>query len=445
MVSRARQGGRYGRLLLALTAASLMLAACGGSETTSDPETTDTGSVAATDVAAGAETTSATDPPDVDSIKIAAPFGLTGPVGPFAEPYIPALELAIDKINEAGGIESLGGAQLELLLQDSQSDPETAIRLLREMKNEGAVVALAPFASGLALAAKPVLEELDMPVILPSFAAGITDDNEGQVIWRIVKPDAAITEDGMDFVVEARDAGDIEVDSIGIVAISGGAGPPFADAVVARAEQEGIETVNVAYDPAETQDFGPIVAQLRDADVDLVTGFQYAQDAILFAEALLLQEWRPSEGFVWLGGAHGEYAFREAFGQETAGWMDVGFGSPTGCPEMEDFAAEYEESYGEPLIGLMPAAPASIAVLADALERAGSTESDALKAALADTSIGYCEHPLYALAGSVDFNERGDNMGFQSTVVQHEGELELVPVHPEGVAVRPPAWPALAE
>ena len=43
-----------------------------------------------------------------ETIKIAAPFGLTGPVGPFAEPYVPALELAIKYINDNGAIKING-------------------------------------------------------------------------------------------------------------------------------------------------------------------------------------------------------------------------------------------------------------------------------------------------------------------------------------------------
>lgn len=412
------------RASITIAAVSVFLAACGGGSSNE-----------------GAESPSNASGGDVESIKIAAPFGLTGPVGPFAEPHVPALELAIKKINEAGGIKALGGAPLELLLQDSQSDPAVATRLLREMKADGAVIAVAPFASGIALAAKPVLADLDLPLVVPSFAKPLTDDNGDQVIWRIVATDAEIANDAMDFIGAARESDEIAVESIGIVSIAGGAGPPFADAVTARAEEMGIEVVDVRYDPAETRDFGPIVAQLREADVDLVTGFQYAQDAIQFAESLLLQDWRPSEGFVWLGGAQGEFAFRDALGAETEGWMDAGFGSTSGCDAMDDFAAEYEEETGEPLIGLSPAAPATIAVIADALERAGSIEPADIKAALAETDLDFCEG-LYSLAGGVKFNERGDNAAFQPTIVQHEGDSELVPVWPEAVAAREPVWPA---
>lgn len=378
----------------------------------------------------------------VETIKIAAPFGMTGAVGPFAKPYVPALELAIKFINDNGGIKSLGGAPLELLLQDNQSDPKNAVRLLREMKEQGAVVAVAPFASGMVLAAKPVLADLDLPILVPSLARSITEDNANNVIWRISNIDEALVNDAMNMIEHAIKAGDIEVDSIGIVAQAGGAGAPFAAAIEARAEEMGLSVVNIAYDASETRNFGPIVAQLAEADVDIVSGFMYTGDALQFAEAYLLQEWEPSQGFVWMAGAHGEYGFRRELGAETVGWMDAGFAATAGCETMQKFAADYEASYGEPLVGLVPAAPAVIAVIADALERAGSTEPAAIKAALAATDLDYCEHPLYALAGGVRFNANGDNERFVSTIVQHEGELDLIPVWPESVATRAPAWPA---
>ena len=384
----------------------------------------------------------------VKSIKIAAPFGLTGPEGPFAKPYISGLELAIKYINDNGGIRSLGGARLELMLQDSQSDPKNAVRLLREMKEQGAVMAVAPFASGLVLAAKPVLTELDLPIIVPSLARQITEDNPNKVIWRISNIDEAMVNDAMTFIEESIKAGDIKVKSIGIVAQAGGAGAPFAKAIEVRATKMGLSVVNLSYDATQARNFGPIVAQLAQANVDLVTGFMYTGDALQFAEAYLLQKWKPSQGFVWMAGAHGEYGFRKALRTDTARWMVAGFAATSGfaatasCATMKKFAADYEANYKEPLTGLVPAAPAAIAVIADALERAASTEPAAIKKALAATNIDYCGHPLYALAGGARFNANGDNERFVPTIIQHEGETDLVSVWPKSVAARAPLWPA---
>jgi branched-chain amino acid transport system substrate-binding protein len=377
-----------------------------------------------------------------DPIKIAAPFGLSGPEGPFAKPYVAALELAVKFINDNGGIKSMGGAPLELVLQDSQSDPTTVTRLLREMKDQGAVVAVAPFASGLVLAAKPVLNEIDLPLLVPSLAKKITEDNANHVLWRISNTDEALVNDAMDFLEAQIKAGRVDVKSIGIVAQAGGAGAPFAAAIETRANAMGLKVTNISYDAAETKDFGPIVAQLKDANVDLVTGFMYTAGGLLFAEAYLLQDWKPAQGFFWMAGGHGEYGFRKELGQDTANWMDAGFAATSGCAPMQKFAADFEASYGEPLVGLVQAAPATIAVIADALERAGSTDPAKVKAALAATDIDYCELPLYALAGGAKFNAAGDNERFEPTIIQHEGDLGLMPVWPEGLAARPAIWPA---
>lgn len=384
----------------------------------------------------------------VRSVKIAAPFGLTGPEGPFAKPYISGLELAIKYINDNGGIKSMGGAKLELMLQDSQSDPKNAVRLLREMKQQGAAFAVAPFASGLVLASKPVLNELDLPTIVPSLARPITEDNANKVLWRISNVDEALVNDAMTFLDEAIKAGTIKVGSIGIVAQAGGAGAPFARAIEARAAKMGIKVVNQSYDATQNRNFGPIVAQLAAANVDLVTGFMFPADALQFAEAYFLQQWKPSQGFLWMAGAHGEHSFRKALKTDTARWMVAGFAATsqlsaaTSCASMKKFAADYEAAYKEPLTGLVPAAPAAIAVIADALERAASTEPAALKRALAATNMDYCGHPLYALAGGVRFNANGDNERFQPTIIQHEGETGLVAVWPKAVADRAPLWPA---
>lgn len=444
-----RRLGRAEATMALVAALCLVMAACGGSET--EPAT-DAGTAGAapgteepgtdSEVASDATSSAPEAAGDVETVKIAAPFGLTGAVGPFSVPYVNALELAVEEVNSAGGIESLGGAQLELLVQDNQSNPELAVQLLREMKADGAALTLAPFASGMVLATKPVVIELDLPMLVPSAAAAITEGEHNNTIWRFRLPEAAVAEDGMEFIAAAREAGEIEVDSMAVLAIAGGAGDPYVEAVEREGEELGIDVLSISYDPAETRDFGPIVAQLREADVDLVTGFQYPADAILFAESLFLQDWRPSAGFVWLEGAYGELAIREALGSATEGWMDVGFAASSDCEPFNEFAEEYEERYGEPLVGLAAAAPAAIEIVVDVVERAGSVEPDALRAAFAETSIGYCEDSLYALAGGVEFNEQGDNTAYRPTIVQHEGELGLVPVGPEAVRLREPIWPA---
>lgn len=414
-------------------AAGLIVAACGGSGGGSSSPTQ-----TATDQPTQTESPTST----ADPVRIAAPIELTGPVSAFGVPYSNAMQLAVEEINAAGGIKSMGGAPLELDLQDTQSDPEVAVRYLREMQANGATVSVGPLASGAVLAVKPVLQSINLPWIGGSVDNNVTEDNEDRTMWRVVNRFATWADATMDFILDARDSGEIEIEKIGIVTISISPGPDLAAVLEARAKAAGLDTFMISYDPAETRDFSNIVASLRDADPDLITGLSYPGDSILFAEAVTLQEWQPEEGYVWIAGGQYLNSFRAALGERTVNWMDASYGGPiTGCAATEAFAQKYLDRFGEPLVGLALAGPATIQVIANALEIAGSADVDAFKEAMATLEVPACSG-LYTMAGSVKFDAKGDNIEWVPTIIQHEGEVDQVAVWPQDVAARAAIWPA---
>jgi branched-chain amino acid transport system substrate-binding protein len=378
----------------------------------------------------------------VDVVKIAAPAELTGPVAGFGVPYINAMKIAIEEINNNGGIKSLGGAKLELMLQDSESNPQKATQLLRQMDKE-ATVAIGPLGSANVVAVKPVLVSLDLPLLLPGLEDTITDGDHGNNMWRVVSRTADWGNKTMDFVEEAQEAGDIDVKKVAIVSITTPPGPSLVKVLEERAKALGWEIAKFEYNPAETRDFSALVAQIRDANPDLMMGLNYPQDGILFAQAMTLQDWRPKHGIVMTAGAYYLNAFRKALGDKTVGWMDASYGaSSEGCEISDKLSKVYEDRHKSgKLTGLDTAAPSVIAVLADALERAGSTDRDKLRAALAETNLKFCES-TYILAGEVKFDEKGDNVGYSPTMIQHVGAADMPGIWPEAVASGEATWPA---
>lgn len=439
---RRRGGSLLRRFSLLLLVLGLVLSACasGSDDATDASDDSETAEEDAGDADAGDEDDGDAEGESAETIKIAAPLGLTGPVAGFANPYLNAMQLAVDTINEGGGITSLGGAQLELVVADSESDPQRAVELLRDMQDES-VAAVGPIASGLAVAAKPALIEMGIPWVGPTLEDSLTDDAEG-TIFRVVSRFGQWGEGAMDFVDSAIEAGDIAVDSVGIVTIDAAPGPALRDVLVARAEANGWAIETAEYNFVETRDFSPIVAQMRDADVDLIMGLNYPNDSILFAEAMALQDWRPAEGFVWVAGGQYLNSFRDALGDDVLNWTVASYMSPaTACEDLSDFAARFETEYGEPLTGLAGSGPAVIQTIASALEQAGSTEPDAVRAALADTSIDFCEG-LYTMPGGLAFDDNGDNERFVPAIVQLSGEADQPAVYPPDYANQGASWPA---
>ncbi len=65
-----------------------------------------------------------------------------------------------------GGIKSMDGAKLELLLGDSESKPEIGRSEADRLIKEGAVVLIGPFQSGVAMAISTLAERRQVPFVM---------------------------------------------------------------------------------------------------------------------------------------------------------------------------------------------------------------------------------------------------------------------------------------
>src|SRR5690606_3664129 len=107
-----------------MSAMVLFAAGCGGnSDSSSDANKQDGGG--------GGEA--------VDVVKIGALHPLSGALANEGQEMRDAARLAVEEINEAGGIQSLGGAKLELVEADSEGVPEKGVSEVQRLDREGVV------------------------------------------------------------------------------------------------------------------------------------------------------------------------------------------------------------------------------------------------------------------------------------------------------------------
>lgn len=107
-----------------------------------------------------------------DTIKIGLVFSQTGGTAITEECMYNSALLAIDQINEDGGI---NGKQLEYVFKDYATDADTAVKVVREMIQQDEVVAVVgPYTSAARVALEPIMEEYEVPLIYPTFYEGET-------------------------------------------------------------------------------------------------------------------------------------------------------------------------------------------------------------------------------------------------------------------------------
>ena len=74
--------------------------------------------------------------------------------------------LAIEDINNAGGIKSLGGAKLEAVLADAQSKPEVGVAEIERLNSAGVSAVVGAYASAICLATTQAAAKYDLPHVV---------------------------------------------------------------------------------------------------------------------------------------------------------------------------------------------------------------------------------------------------------------------------------------
>lgn len=115
--------------------------------------------------------------PEPESYRIAIVAPLSGPLASTGEEQVRAAELAVDQINDDGGI---NGRDLSLVVFDDANDADIAVERAEEIASDDRILlVIGHNDSNASLAAAPTYAEAGIPAISPSAAADqITADNE---------------------------------------------------------------------------------------------------------------------------------------------------------------------------------------------------------------------------------------------------------------------------
>lgn len=238
------------RLLSAAAGGSallLALTACGGSSSDTAEGASLTGS------GTGAECTIET------PIPIGAAFSLTGAAAQYGEGQSNALELAVENLNEVGGV------TYELTIEDDQTDPQQAIQLFEGFVNDGTSIALGPTLSNTAKQAYPVAQDGQLPAMgVSTTASGITEI--GDYIFRV-----SLTEEAVIPQTVAAAKADLGLEKVVVMysnddAFTESGYQAFATAL----EAEGIEVLDtLTFSKADT-DFRALLDQVKGTDADAI-------------------------------------------------------------------------------------------------------------------------------------------------------------------------------
>ena len=412
-----KHNAKFGILGL-LVAMSLILSACGGAV----PAATEAPSGGANQDAAG------------NTIKVGALYPLTGDLAKLGEENKDGLQLAIDEINAAGGIASLGGAKIELVWGDSQGKPEVGIsEVTRLAENEKVVAIIGAYQSGVTTPATQEAERLGVPFIVSMAVSDKITERGFKYTFRICPKASWYAKDQVSFVKDLKDLAGLDIKKVVLLHEDTDFGESTAAGQKKYLEEAGIEMALEVKYSASAADLTTEVAKVKAANPDAVLTVTYLNDSVLIARA------REALGmtnipFIDAAGGTVDPEFIKQLGPTAEGWFtEIEYTKyAAGAEKLND---AYKAKFGVDITGNGAYAYQAGYVIADALERAKSTDRNAVRDAIAATNLP--SGPKMVLpTDKLVFGDDGQNPSAPLFVVQVQGG-ELIPVWPAEYAAKP--------
>ncbi len=353
-----------------------------------------------------------------DVVKIGNIIPLSGPSASVGQQGKNAREMAVEEINAAGGIKSLGGAKLEMLYADSESKPEKGVaEAERFINTEKVHVLTGCWNSAVTYPTTAVAERYGIPFVVPVSVADKITEQGFKTVFRIAAKDSWWSRDQFAFLKDMENEFNTQVKKLAFVYENGDWGKGIAGGWKKLAKEGGYEVVLDEPYPSTATDLSPVVQKIKRAQPDVLMLVSNAADAILLTNTLA--DYRVKlKAIIASGGGHADPSFLTATGQNARYLFDiVEWETDVNKPGAKETNAKYKAKYGQNLAGEAVDAYLAMYVLKDALERAGSLDPAKIREALATTNLKSGPGMIVGY-DAVEFDQAGQNKHAALVLVQ---------------------------
>jgi branched-chain amino acid transport system substrate-binding protein len=343
-------------------------------------------------------------------------------------------QLAIDEINKAGGIKSLGGAMIEMVFGDARSNPEAGTQEVEKMHAEGVSAIVGGFASPICLAASQAASRYDIAYAVD---VGVSD----QIVSRGLKNTfrfgpgfGAVTRAAIENLVKLNDAAGKPAKTVVLVHEDGLFGTGLAKLMNDRLSALGFQILETIPHPTPARDMSNVALRIRALNPDLVIPSSYYGEFVLLARTMQQQRIRPKGIYAVLNGAASNFRFVKEFPDAANNVMDCNHWADPRKPRTAELRKQVE-AMGRFWLYNVPLNYSSVRLVADAVERAGSR--DRIKIIEAMAASTFADHIMPY--GPTKF-ENGQNTAAApvNTQVQN-GDIKVI--FPDTFADARPVFP----
>ncbi|CAN5916966.1 ABC transporter substrate-binding protein [soil metagenome] len=313
-------------------------------------------------------------------------------------------KIAIDEINAKGGVL---GRQLELVVADETENPETGISAIKKLTADEKVdVLIGGYTSGVTLAQLPHISAaktiyLNVGSASPSTNAKVkTDYDNYKYIFRVGPINAAHQARQLTQFISVFVKGELGISKIAIVGENAKWVQDLIPLLKKGATEAGADVRATEFFDAQTSDFSPLFSKIKDS------GAQYLVVVLSHASSdIFAKQWYDSRFPMPYGGIDVKSMdgdFCDRIGGKSIGEMAANFAvraplTPKTIPFFDEFRKRTNRSPVYTAFGAVDA----VNIYAEAVTRAGTTETNAVIKELEKTSY-------VGVPGTIEFDDTHD-------------------------------------
>lgn len=374
-----------------------------------------------------------------ETIKIGSLHPLSGPLAVDGKRMDQAVKMAVKDINDSGGIKSMDGAKLEVMSGDTKAEPETASNEAQRMTGNGAAALVGPYTSATAATVARASERSQVPFVIDVATADSLLDQGYKYTFRIQPGSTSMGEFGARYLKDIAESKGSPVKTVAYIHESSEFGTSVFKAFQKEAQKEGIQVAReISYDALNVSDLTSELTQAKSANPDVIVATGYYSDGLLLAKAA--SQVKPDVKAVY-GVANGAFDL-DSFPEDANGngnyYLSSNYHFDATSDRVKELRKKFEEQNGQSMRTAAVFSYQAVEVIADALERSGSSDPKELRDALADTSL---DTKLFPFDGPIKFNDKGQNVNAQPIVMQVQ-DKKIVQVYPEKFAQQEPQFSA---
>jgi branched-chain amino acid transport system substrate-binding protein len=378
-----------------------------------------------------------------ENVKIGVIYPLTGNAASAGQSAKDAVNLGAEIVNTAhpelkalplgatAGLPNLGGAKIELDEADHQGNPQVGQQqTLRLITQDHVVAMLGSYHSSVSLVATAVAERQGIPFLVADSVAQNITGRGFKWTFRTTPIAADFAKAYAAFLTDLKTAGR-KIEKIAVINENTDYGTSVGASILDAAKAANINVAAQIPYNANSSDVSAQVIQLKTLQPDAVIFVSYTADTILYFRTMKNLDYLPP---IIIGD-------------------DAGFSDPTFIPNAGDLAQGainrsafdvgkpgsnsyivdqlFKAKYGRDLDDTSARWMQGFFVLADAINRAGSTEPDKIQAALQATDL----KPDQLMIGynGVKFDSTGQNTLASTFLIQLQGK-QYVSIWPSNLA-----------